>query len=229
MALTREEIEAIAKEVADKITPKAQVCRCGLAVWEAREREEFFKAIIENKSIPWLGNMPHLMEVSLSNVEQMCRIDMKKPKELLKDLQRNIEAEDWQDANVTRALLHGSIVGPLKEGAEGGGSNPGNPTSTEKKRRCHGPFLVNWQYGGYSYVEEDPDKPESLWVTGMADYVNPDEVITIAEREGIAVISLAGSFWERVGYKGWGEKVSISEAKIALAKAREHVQAPKAG
>jgi len=102
------------------------------------------------------------------------------------------------------------------------GSNP-----TEKKRRYHGPFLVNWQYGGYSYVEEDPDKPESQWVTSMVDFVNPDEAITIAEREGIAVISLAGGFWERVGYKGWGEKVSISEAKTALAKAREYMRAPK--
>jgi len=120
MVLSREDIEAIGKEVADRITPKAQVCRCGLAMWEAREREEFFKAIIENKYIPWLGNMPHLMEVSLSNVEQMCGIDMKKPKELLKDLQRDIESEDWQSADATIALLHGSIVGPLKEVAEGG-------------------------------------------------------------------------------------------------------------
>ena len=98
-------------------------------------------------------------------------------------------------------------------------SNPGSRV----KNRYHGAYLANWQYGGYSYVEEDPSKPERLWVYGMADYVNPNEVIAIAEREGLRNISLAGSFWEKVGYRGWGEKVSVNEAKSALAKAKRHV------
>jgi len=97
------------------------------------------------------------------------------------------------------------------------------PSPGESVKHLRSPFLVNWQYGGYSYVEEDPNKPERLWARGMADYVDPDEVIAIAEREGISEISLAGGFWQGVGYKGWGEKVSISEARRALAKAREHV------
>ena len=90
-------------------------------------------------------------------------------------------------------------------------------------KRYKGPYLANWQYGGYSYIEEDPTKPESLWPHGMVDYVDPEEVIAIAEREGLPTISLAGGFWERIGYKGWGEKLSISEARTALAKAREHI------
>ena len=72
-------------------------------------------------------------------------------------------------------------------------------------------------------MEEDPNKPENLWVRGMVDYVNPGEVIDIAEREGPLDISLAGGFWERIGYRGWGEKVSVNKAKIALAKAKRHV------
>jgi len=91
------------------------------------------------------------------------------------------------------------------------------------KKRCHGAYLANWQYGGYSYIEEDSDKPERLWIRGMADYVNPNEVIAIAEKEGLQSISLAGGFWEKVGYRGWGEKVTINEAKVALAKAGKHV------
>lgn len=97
--------------------------------------------------------------------------------------------------------------------------NPGG----RAKNRYHGAYLTNWQYGGYSHVEEDPSKPERLWVHGMADYVNPNEVIAIAEREGLQNISLAGGFWEKVGYRGWGEKVSVDEAKIALAKAKNRV------
>jgi len=98
-------------------------------------------------------------------------------------------------------------------------SNPGSRV----KNRYHSTYLTNWQYGGYSYVEEDPKKPEHVWVRSMADYVNPNEVIAIAEREGLQSISLAGGFWEKVGYRGWGEKVSINESKIALAKAKKYV------
>ena len=90
-------------------------------------------------------------------------------------------------------------------------------------KRYSRPYLTNWQYGGYSYVEEDPSKPEELWVHGMVDYADPNEVIAIAESERIPDISLAGGFWEAIGYKGYGEKVTISESKRALAKAREHV------
>jgi len=109
-------------------------------------------------------------------------------------------------------------VGILSK-AEERSFNPGSQT----KHRYHGAYLTNWQYGGYSYIEEDPDKPKRLWARSMADYINPNEVIAIAEREELSSISLAGGFWEKVGYRGWGEKVSVSEAKSALAKAEKHV------
>ena len=91
------------------------------------------------------------------------------------------------------------------------------------RRHYSHPFLVNWQYGGYSYIEETPGKPERLWTHGMADYVDPEEVLSIAEREGLPSISLAGGFWEEIGYKGYGEKVSLGEAKRVLAKAKAHM------
>lgn len=96
-------------------------------------------------------------------------------------------------------------------------------TRSEIVKRYHGAYLANWQYGGYSYIEEDPGKPPELWSKGWVDYANPEDVIAIAEREGLLGIHLAGGFWEEIGYKGYGERVSISEAKIALAKAREYV------
>ena len=105
-------------------------------------------------------------------------------------------------------------------------SNPGNPgKSSNVTKHYSGAYLTNWQYGGYSYVEEDPKKPERLWIRGMADYVAPEDVIATAEKEGLEV-SLAGGFWERIGYGGWGQKVSVSEAKRALAKAKEHALGP---
>jgi|GEM_PF-3796330 len=92
-----------------------------------------------------------------------------------------------------------------------------------KTKHYQGPYLSNWQYGGYSYIEEDPSKPPELYPHGMVDYADPEEVIAIAEREGLPGVHLAGGFWERIGYKGWGEKVSTAEARRALAKAREHI------
>jgi len=90
-----------------------------------------------------------------------------------------------------------------------------------KTRRMKSAYLTNWQYGGYSYIEEDPARPEELWVKGSVDYANPDEVIAIAEEAGLSRIHLAGGFWQKIGRRGWGEEVSIAEAKRALAKARE--------
>lgn len=105
---------------------------------------------------------------------------------------------------------------------------PGNPGAEsergkgQKRRRIRSAYLANWQYGGYSYVEEDPARLEHLWIRGSVDYAAPDEVIALAEEAGLSHIHLAGSYWEEVGYKGWGEKLNISEARRALAKASEH-------
>jgi len=138
---------------------------------------------------------------------------------------------DWVSALISLmgfAVIAGFMVGMTRPVIKGLLGNHGHHSNLgEAKKRYHGPFLVNWQYGGYSYVEVDPNKPEHLWIHGMVDYADPDEVIAIAEREALPHVSLAGGFWEEVGYKGWGQKVSISEAKTALIKARIHVFGPK--
>jgi len=85
----------------------------------------------------------------------------------------------------------------------------------------YGLFLVNWQYGGYSYIEQDLSKKPELWPRGSADYASPDEVIRIAQKYGIPEISLAGGYWQQLGYKGYGQKVSIPGAQKALYEARE--------
>lgn len=135
----------------------------------------------------------------------------------------------WLPAVTAVAALGfvGTVMGGMMRSMFG--SSTGNPAkSGASRKRYSRPYLTNWQYGGYSYVEEDPAKPERLWTRGMADYVRPEEVIAIAEKEDLD-ISLAGEFWERIGYRGWGEKISTSEAKRALRKAREHVAAPRSG
>jgi uncharacterized membrane protein (UPF0127 family) len=126
-------------------------------------------------------------------------------------------------SNVLETPGGGGILGQGTRGLRS--SHHNNPNV----KRYHGPYLTNWQYGGYSYVEEDPTKPPQLWTRAMADYANPDEVIAIAEREGIQQISLAGGFWQRISYTGWGEKVSVGEAKRALAKAKAYALGSHSG
>jgi len=74
-------------------------------------------------------------------------------------------------------------------------------------------YLVNDLYGGYSYTCEKG--------FGSADFIPAAEVLRIAEQAGIKTIHLAGGRWEEIGYKGWGEEVSLEEAKKALAKLKE--------
>jgi len=74
-------------------------------------------------------------------------------------------------------------------------------------------YLTNDLYGGYSYTCERG--------FGSADFIPADEVLRLAEKAGIKTIHLAGGRWEEVGYKGWGEEVSLEEAKKALAKLKQ--------
>ena len=147
--------------------------------------------------------------------------------ELLSLEESSVVMPDWASALfsfIGFAVIAGFMVAMIRPiikeflGNLGHRSNPG-----EVKKHYHGPYLTNWQYGGYSYVEEDPKRPERRHIRGMVDYASPEDVIAIAEREKLPYISLAGGFWERIGIRGWGERVSIAEAKNALARAREHI------
>jgi len=60
--------------------------------------------------------------------------------------------------------------------------------------------------GGYS--TETPSER----MTSSAQFVDNKDVIKLAKKEGFKQINLAGN-WESLGKKGFGEKVSIAEAK----------------
>lgn len=77
-------------------------------------------------------------------------------------------------------------------------------------------YITNANYGGYS-TREKTDR--GTVISGMVDYVGPSTVLRLAGRHRKRV-SLAGGAWSRVGYKGWGEKITVREAKKALAKLR---------
>jgi hypothetical protein len=81
-------------------------------------------------------------------------------------------------------------------------------------------YLTNWQYGGYNEIEEKPGYPIERWIKVMVDYADPEQVLNLAEKAGADAISLAGGFWQRLGKKGYGERVTIPEARRLLQEAK---------
>lgn len=119
MAISREEIEQIAEEVAKRVTNKVQRCRCGVAAWESNGRLALLREVISHENLNWLDPLPTLLSSSIANVEKDCGIDMSKAKELNKRVESDIQREDWKEALLDHALLLGSIAGPLyKESIE---------------------------------------------------------------------------------------------------------------
>lgn len=64
--------------------------------------------------------------------------------------------------------------------------------------------------GGYSFTDEEGTK-------GNADFVDWIDVLKVAEQGDIKWVHLAGD-WSDVGYRGFGQKVHISQAKKIVKK-----------
>lgn len=86
------------------------------------------------------------------------------------------------------------------------------------KKTYSGFYIGNALVGGYSTKETL--KTGSV-MTGMADFVPVSKVLSLALRHR-GKVSLAGGLWSRVGYRGWGQKVSVSEARKAVKKLKEY-------
>jgi len=69
-------------------------------------------------------------------------------------------------------------------------------------------YLVNDLYGGYSYSCERGH--------GALDYGDPKEVLEKAAEAKFDKVALAGGAWKEIGRKGWGEEVTLDQAKWAL-------------
>lgn len=81
-------------------------------------------------------------------------------------------------------------------------------------------YIVNALVGGYSTKEV---RANGTVITGMVDFVPVKVVLVLAMKSGRSKISLAGSLWEKVGLKGWGQKVTIRTARNAIKKLGDKV------
>jgi len=122
--LSREEIVEIAKQIAERISSKAQACRCGMAMWDSSVTSKALLGVIDDQYPPSAELLTGLMDDILQRVEQNCGVAMSKPRELTKRLDADIKKGDWRGARVNHALLHGSILGPFEECAHESNPNP---------------------------------------------------------------------------------------------------------
>jgi len=120
MVISREDIDAIAVEVAKQVLNKAQACRCGSALWEASKTLRRLNSIIDDEKPDRLGRELEFVKRDLGNTEQYCHIDVSEAKELSQVVAKNIEQKNWREATSNLANLYAAVIGPIQECAEEG-------------------------------------------------------------------------------------------------------------
>lgn len=120
MAISREEIEQIAREVADKVVSTAKGCRCGVATWDAQTSIHSIEAGITHQQPTWVLPDIELLGRVLKVVEEDCGTNLTEAREIAERIKVSVEKKDWQEARRNTGLLKSSISVSLIECAEEG-------------------------------------------------------------------------------------------------------------
>jgi len=98
MAITREEIDEVAKAVAERVVSIAHPCYCGWAIWEVGDTLGQLAKNLQYKERKALeANKPHNIAV-LERIENNCVVDMTEPKSHLKDIYERVQRGEWDYA-----------------------------------------------------------------------------------------------------------------------------------
>lgn len=126
MAISREEIDEIAKVVAERVVSIAHPCYCGWAVWEVGDTLDQLSENLQYKKGEALeANKPHIIAI-LERIENTCVVDMTEPKSHLKDIYERVQSREWDYAYGALHELDESIGNKLRSQITKG-SNPSNP------------------------------------------------------------------------------------------------------
>lgn len=156
MAISREEIDEIAKVVAERVVSIAHPCYCGWAVWEVGDTlGQLSENLRYKKGESLEANKPHIIAV-LERIENTCVVDMTEPKSHLKDIYERVQRRDWDYASGALHELDESIGNKLRSQITKG-SNPG-PKRTLRE--------IITEYKGYRIKEYHyPEGFIDWWVT----------------------------------------------------------------
>lgn len=139
MAIEQEDIERIAKAVAERVVEKARACRCGLAMWEASADTHMLATIIQERNLEGLETLTDLTAAHLGRIEDDCGVSTWKARGYLDSLVEALREKDWSISNENLQALKVSIRGPLDECARGQGRDypPLVAIGTEGGLKCH--------------------------------------------------------------------------------------------
>ncbi|MBA7619556.1 hypothetical protein ES703_26895 [subsurface metagenome] len=96
MALSREDIEEIGREVARRVVPAFKPCRCGLAMWKAHGHTDSIEEAIGAKNHDQLRTASRDMEKELAAIDADCSVDITRAKARLDDLTEAGTRGDWE-------------------------------------------------------------------------------------------------------------------------------------
>ena len=126
MALSREEIEEIARSVARRVVPAFKPCRCGLAMWEAHGHTDSLEEGIGAKNLGGLRASSTEMDAALTGIDEACSVNISRAKARLTDLTEAGTRGDWEVASRSLIDLRVLTREPLAECAALKEGNPGD-------------------------------------------------------------------------------------------------------
>jgi len=99
MALSREEVEEIARAVARRVVPGFKPCRCGLAMWTAHGHSDSLQEGIDARNLEAILSPTRSMEAELATIDEACSVNTARAKARLNDLKEAAGRGDWESAH----------------------------------------------------------------------------------------------------------------------------------
>lgn len=115
MAISREEIDEIAKEVARRVIGDSKPCRCGQATWGTRSYISAAEEAVKAQSYDAFRPLPRQLDSALTTVEESCAVSMLKAKKPLEALADAADKGNWEVARNQLIHLTVSVSSEIKD------------------------------------------------------------------------------------------------------------------
>ena len=113
MPLTKEEIEAIANKVAERVVSKHSICDCGFFAWHRKTDFDILEQATNTQNAEWAKlTVPHVKD-AIGDLEQACRIDLAKAKLKLESYDDFVKSASWDKARDVTLAIKGEVSNHL--------------------------------------------------------------------------------------------------------------------
>lgn len=113
MPLTKEEIEAIANQVAERIVSNHSICDCGFFAWHRKTDFDILEQAANTQNAEWVKlTVPHVKD-AIGDLEQACRIDLAEAKLKLENYDDLVKSASWDKARAAALAIKGKVSNQL--------------------------------------------------------------------------------------------------------------------